>query len=75
MATSSACTQKSLRPQVEPMRSPRSSGRLLPVTMPSLAERYWMSHAITLPSTTIHTSRNPNAAPAVMLLATLPGSR
>ena len=30
---------------------PSTSGRLSPVTMPSFAERYWMSQAMTLPST------------------------
>ena len=39
------------------MRTPRISGRLVPVTMPSLAERYWISQAITLPATTTQTSR------------------
>ena len=36
---------------------PSVSGRLRPVTMPSFAERYWMSQAMTLPSTTTQTSR------------------
>ncbi len=45
------------------------------MTMPSFAERYWINQAMTLPSTTTQTSRYPKVAPAVMLLATLPGSR
>lgn len=57
------------------MRRPSVWGRLCPVTMPSLADRYWISQAMTLPTTTIHTSRYPYRAPAVMLLATFPGSR
>ena len=57
MATSSACSQYARRPQRLWMRPPSTSGRLRPVTMPSFAERYWMSQAMTLPSTTTHTSR------------------
>ena len=75
IATSSACTQYARRAHGLRMRSPSVSGRLRPVTMPSLADRYWMSQAITLPSTTTQTRRYPKRAPAVMLLATFPGSR
>ena len=57
IATSSACSQYARRAQRLRMRRPSVSGRLWPVTIPSFAERYWMSHAMTLPSTTTHTSR------------------
>ena len=75
IATSSACSQYARRAQGERMRVPSVSARLAPVTTPSLAERYWMSHAIALPSTTTQTRRYPNCAPADMFVATLPGSR
>ena len=57
IATSSACSQYARRAHGLRMRPPSTSGRLRPVTMPSFAERYWMSQAMTLPSTTTHTSR------------------
>ena len=57
IATSSACSQYSRLASGRCRRAPRSSGRLVPVTMPSLAERYWISQAITLPARTTHTSR------------------
>jgi hypothetical protein len=57
IATSSACSQYARRPHGLRMRRPSVSGRLCPVTIPSFADRYWISHAITLPSTTTHTSR------------------
>ena len=57
IATSSACSQYARRAHGWRMRVPRVSGRLCPVTMPSFAERYWMSQAMTLASTTTHTSR------------------
>ena len=37
--------------------SRHSSGRFLPVAMPAFAERYWISIAIRLLTTTTHTSR------------------
>ena len=55
-ATTSACTQKARR-QNGLSRSPRISGRLLPVTIPSLADWYWTSTAMTLAATRTHTSR------------------
>ena len=56
MATSSACTQ---RPRVtgRGKLSRQSSGRFLPVAMPALAERYWISIAIRLLTTITQTSR------------------
>ena len=57
IATSSACTQYARRDHRLRMRLPSTSGRLRPVTIPSFAERYWMSQAMRFPSTTTHTSR------------------
>ena len=37
--------------------SRHSAGRLRPVATPALAERYWMSIAMMLLTTTTHTSR------------------
>jgi len=38
-------------------RSRHSSGRFLPVAIPSLADRYWISMAIRLAISTTHSSR------------------
>ena len=57
IATSSACSQYARRAHGLRMRRPSVSGRLRPVTIPSFADRYWMSHAMMLPSTTTQTSR------------------
>ena len=57
------------------MRCPMTSGRLSPVTIPSLADRNCTIHAMRLASTATQTSRNPYFDPAVMLEATFPGSR
>ena len=57
MATSSACTHS---PRVTGgcgKWSRHSSGRLFPVAMPALAERYWMSIAIRLLTTSTQISR------------------
>ena len=54
MTTSSACAQSSSRP-TPGKRSELCSARLLPVTMPSLAARYWMTMAEQLAKTTTHT--------------------
>ena len=56
MATSSACTHS---PRVTGFGkwSRHSSGRLFPVAMPALAERYWMSMAIRLLTTRTQISR------------------
>ena len=54
MTTSSACAQSSRRP-TPGKRSELCSARLLPVAMPSLAARYWMTIAEQLAKTTTHT--------------------
>ena len=56
IAITSACTHI---PQVNARgkRSRTTSGRLRSVTMPSLAERYWISIAITFAASTTHNSR------------------
>ena len=54
MTTSSACPHSSRRP-TPGKRSELCSARLLPVTMPSLAARYWMTIAEQLAKTTTHT--------------------
>ena len=56
MAMTSACIKNMNRPP-SPMRSPRISGRLLPVTMPSLADWYWISTLMQLAITSTQTSR------------------
>ncbi len=58
MAITSACMKNMYRP-ASPKRSPRISGRLRPVTMPSLADWYWMSTLMQFASTSTHTSRYP----------------
>ncbi len=55
-------------------RSRHSAARLRPVAMPSLADSAWNSIAITLATTTTHSSVVPYCAPAWMLVAKLPGS-
>ena len=56
IAMISACTH---RPHVSALgkRSRHSSGRLLSVTIPSFADRYWISIAIRLAASTTHSSR------------------
>ena len=56
MAITSAC-MKNMNRLASPRRSPRISGRLRPVTMPSLADWYWMSTLMQLARTSTHTSR------------------
>ena len=51
-----------------------SSGRFLPVAMPTLADRYCTSIAIRFAATITHTSRKPYFAPPAMFVAKLPGS-
>ncbi len=56
IAISSACTQR----PIETGRgkcSRQSSARFLPVTMPTLADRYWISIAIRLAARITHSSR------------------
>ena len=56
MATISACTHSPwLTAPGEGRR--QSSGRLSPVAIPALAERYWMSIAMALLTISTHTSR------------------
>ena len=57
-ATISAWIQKAMRAGLD-MRSPSRAGRDLPVTRPSLAERYWMTIAKMFEATRTHTSRYP----------------
>ena len=54
--------------------SRQSSGRLRPVTMPTFAERYWISIAIRFAATITHSSRKPNFEPPATFVAKLPGS-
>ena len=56
MAMISACTH---RPQVtgRGKRSRHTSGSVLSVTIPSLADRYWMIMAIRLAASTTHSRR------------------
>ena len=56
MAITSACMKNMKRP-ASPSRSPKISGKLLPVTMPSFADWYWMSTLMQLANTSTHTSR------------------
>ena len=51
-----------------------SSGRLMPVAMPTLADRYCTSIAIRFAATITQTSRKPYFAPPAMFVAKLPGS-
>ncbi len=55
-ATSSACTQYNRRGQVE-SRSPMSSGRLRPVTMPTFADWYCTITAIRFATMSTQSSR------------------
>jgi hypothetical protein len=73
IAMTSACTH---RPQVTGRGKParHSSGRLRPVTTPTLADRYWISIAIRFAPMITHTNRKPYLAPPAMLVAKLPGS-
>ena len=73
MATTSACPQYASRTVLLDF-SRTTSGSVIPVTMPSLAERNWTRPAITFAATITQTSRYPNCAPALTLEATLPGS-
>jgi hypothetical protein len=56
IAITSACTHM---PQVSARgdRARMCSGRFCPVTIPSLADRYWMSIAIRLATSTTQSSR------------------
>ena len=56
MAMTSACMKNMNRP-ASLIRSPSNSGRDLLVTIPSLADWYWMSTLMALASTSTHTSR------------------
>ncbi len=56
IAISSACTQ-SPRLIQRGIRSRQTSGRLRSLTIPSFADRYWISIAIRFASNTTHNSR------------------
>ena len=56
MAMTSAWAKNRNRP-ASPIRSPSSCGSDLPVTMPSLADWYWMRTDIMFASASTHTSR------------------
>ena len=73
IAMISACTQS---PQVAGRgRCARhSSGRFMPVAMPTFADRYCTSIAIRFAATITQTSRKPYFAPPAMFVAKLPGS-
>ena len=58
IATSSAWSQRP-RLVVREKLSRQASGRFLPVTIPSLAERYWISMAMRFAATSTQTSRYP----------------
>ena len=73
IATTSAWSQRPIDERREKV-SRQSSGRFLPVAIPSLADCVWISIAIRFAATTTQSSRYPNWAPALMLVAKLPGS-
>ena len=73
MATSSACAHMT-RFSGRGRCSRHSSGRLRPVARPSLAVSVCTSMAARFAATTTQTSRYPYRAPAVELVAKLPGS-
>src|SRR6185312_8228870 len=49
-------------------------GSVSPVTMPSLAERYWIRMAIAFDHSSTQSSRYPNRLPPSILVAKFPGS-
>ena len=55
-------------------RARQTSGRFLPVAIPSFADIDWMSMAIRLETRMTHNSKYPNCAPPAMLVAKFPGS-
>ncbi len=55
-------------------RARQTSGRFIPVAMPSLALIDWISIAMRFAISTTQRSRYPNFAPAATLVAKLPGS-
>jgi hypothetical protein len=55
-------------------RARHTSGKFMPVAIPSFADIDWMSMAIRLETRITHKSRYPNCAPPAMLVAKLPGS-
>src|SRR5829696_9119149 len=73
IAMISACTHS---PRDTGLRkcSRHSSGRSIPVAMPTFADRYCTSIAITFAATTTQARAYPCRAPAAMLVAKLPGS-
>ncbi len=73
MAMNSAWTH---RPQVAGRGkcARHSSGRLIPVAMPTFADRYWTSIAMRFATTMTQTSRKPYFAPPATFVAKLPGS-
>jgi hypothetical protein len=55
-------------------RARQTSGRFLPVAIPSLADIDWMSMAMRLEVRITHNSKYPNCAPPEMFVAKFPGS-
>src|SRR5215208_4629808 len=55
-------------------RARQTSGRFLPVAIPSLADIRWMRLAMRLETRITHNSRYPNCAPPEMFVAKFPGS-
>ncbi len=73
IAMTSACTQ-SKNVTGRGKRARHTSGRFLPVAIPSLADIDWMSMAMRLETRITHNSRYPNCAPPEMFVAKFPGS-